>query len=210
MFTNYKLKNTNLEGFTLVETSVTAVLLVVLGAGLLGLQYVLGNVQIRAFQSFSNVEGASGATNQLVRELRTARSGDNGAFLLESATSNALTFYSDVNFDGATDKVTYSVSGKTVTKSVIAPTGYPVTYPPANARTTTVTTELQNGSSALFSYYNGNWPGDTVNNPLATPANLTNVKMVRVYMRINSKASDTRNDYVLDTSVSLRMVKNNL
>jgi type II secretory pathway pseudopilin PulG len=203
-------KNYKKNGFTLVETSVTAVLLVVLGAGLLALQYILGDVQIRAFQSFTNVEGANGAMNQLDRELRTARSGDNGAFLIEAATGNAITFYSDINFDGNTDKVTYSVSGKTITKSVIAPTGYPVTYPPANAKITTVTSELQNGATPVFSYYNGNWPGDTVNNPLATPANLTAVKMIRVYMRVNAKSGDTRNDYVLDTSVSLRMVKNNL
>lgn len=197
-------------GFTLVETSVTAVLLVVLGAGLLALQYILGNVQIRSFQSFSNVEAASGSMNQIDRELRTARSGDNGAFLFESATSNSLTFYSDINLDGLTDKVTYSVSGTTLTKSVIAPTGYPVSYPPANAKTTIITDQLRNGATSAFTYYNGSWPGDTVNNPLATPANLSNIKLIRVYFRINAKNNDTRNDYILDTSVSLRTVKNNL
>ncbi len=200
----------NISGFTLIETSVTAVLLVVLGAGLLALQYILGDVQIRAFNSFTNVEGANGSINQMVRELRTARSGDNGAFLLESASNNAITFYSDIDVDGLTEKITYSVSGKTVSKSVIKPTGYPVTYLPANAKTTIITSELQNSSAPLFTYYTGSWPGDTVNNPLATPAKLTAIKMIRIYMRVNAKTNDTRNDYVLDTSVSLRMVKDNL
>lgn len=210
MTANKKNRHYFQSGFTLVETSVTAVLMIVLGAGLLGLQYILGDIQIRAFQSFTNVEGASGAMTQMQREIRTARAGDNGAFLIESATSNALTFYSDVDFNGTTDKVTYSRSGTILTKSVISPVGYPVTYPPANAKTTTVSDVIRNGTTPIFSYYNGNWPGDTVNNPLATPANLNNVKLVRIYLRLNANANDTRKDYILDTSVNLRMVKSNL
>lgn len=204
------MKQNTRGGFTLIETSVATVLLITLGVGILGLQYVLGNVQIKVFQSFTNVEGASGAMQYIAKEIRTARSGDNGAFLLESATGNALTFYSDINFDGKTDKVTYSRSGTTLTKSVIAPVGYPVTYPPANAKTTIVSESIRNGITPIFYYYNGSWPGDTVNNPLATPANLINVKMVRVYLRLNSNANDARNDYILDTSVNIRMVKTNL
>ncbi len=204
------MRHRNQSGFTLVETSVTAILLVTLAAGIVGLQYILGNIQVNTFQSFTNVEAASGAINRIEREIRTARQGDNGAFLLESGTNNSLTFYSDVDANGSTDKVTYSLSGTTLTRSVIRPTGYPVTYPPGTAQVTTVTDIMRNGATPLFTYYNGNWPGDTTNNPLATPVNLSNVKMIRIYIRLNNKANDSRNDYILDTSATIRMVKTNL
>lgn len=204
------MRHRNQSGFTLVETSVTAILLVTLATGIVGLQYILGNIQVKTFQSFTNVEAASGAINRIEREIRTARQGDNGAFLLESGTNNSLTFYSDVDANGSTDKVTYSLSGTTLTRSVIRPTGYPVTYPPGSAQVTTVTDIMRNGATPLFTYYNGNWPGDTTNNPLATPVNLSNVKMIRIYIRLNNKANDSRNDYILDTSATIRMVKTNL
>lgn len=204
------MKNINASGFTLIELSVTAFLLVALGAGILGLQYIIGNVEVRSFSSFTNVEGTNRAIRQLQKEIRTARTSDSGAFLFDAATSNSITFYSDIDFDGLTDKVTYTRVNNTLTKSVIKPQGYPASYLPQNAKTTIITDIVRNNTTPVFYYYNGNWPQDTTNNPLATPANLSNIKLVRIYLRINQNSNDTRNDYILDTSVSVRMVKTNL
>lgn len=203
-------RKTNISGFTLVETSIASVLLLAIGAGILGLQVVIGNLQLKTFSSFTNVESGIGAVRQMVQELRTARAGDNGAFLIESALGSSITFYSDIDADGLVEKVTYTQSGTNITKSVINPTGYPVTYPPNAATTITIVDSLRNGSTPLFTYYNEDWPEDTTNNPLPTPANLTQIKLVRVYMRLNSLANDTLNDYVIDSSAQIRMVKTNL
>ncbi len=198
------------RGFTAIEVTIALTLTVVVASGILGVGYILGNVQERTFLSFGNVEKARYAVRQISRELRTARSGDNGAFLLANASGDSISFYSDIDFDGATEYVTYSRVGTTLTKQVTRRFGYPYTYPPAQAVTTTIATTVRNGSVPVFTYFDENWPTDTTNNPLTTPANVSRVKMVRVYLRMNESTTNPSADYILDTMVNLRMVKTNL
>lgn len=200
----------NYRGFTAIEVTIALTLTVVVASGILGIGYILGNVQERTFLSFGNVEKARYAVRQISRELRTARSGDNGAFLLANASGDSISFYSDIDFDGATEYVTYSRVGTTLTKQVTKRFGYPYTYPPAQATTTTIATTVRNGSVPVFTYFDENWPTDTTNNPLSTPANVSRVKMVRVYLRMNESTTNPSADYILDTMVNLRMVKTNL
>lgn len=201
---------TKSKGFTAIETTVALVLTVVIAGGIMGVAYILGNVQNRTFASFSNVESTRFAIRQMSREIRTARTGDNGAFLLVSATSNSLSFYSDIDFDGETELVNYSRNGTQLTKQVTERSGYPYVYLPANSKTTILSTTVRNDSTPVFNYFNENWPSDTVNNPLPTPANLNAVKMVRIYLRMNEAPNNPSTDYILDTMVQIRMVKTNL
>jgi Tfp pilus assembly protein PilV len=200
----------NRSGFTLVEVTVAGLLMVVLGVGILGLQYVIGRLQITAFSSFQSSDEANTIVSTISRELRTARAGDNGSFLIEAGAADSLTFYSDVDFDGQVEKVQYTRTGTSMTRSVTKPTGYPVTYLDANKKTRTISTTIRNGTTSVFTYYNGNWPSDTTGNPMPTPINLLNVKMIKIYVRSNTETNHPAADYIGQSFVTLRMAKTNL
>jgi len=200
----------NSGGFTLVETSIAAVLMVVLGAGILGLQYTLGKTQITAYSSVNNSNEANDIVLKITREMRTARSGDNGAFLIESGAGDSIVFFTDADYDGTTEKVQYTRSGTTLTRYITEPTGYPVTYPTSAQTSKVLSTNIRNGVIPVFAYYNGDWPTVTTGNPLPTPVDLLEVKLVHVYIRSNDLPNASVSDFIAQSYATIRMAKDNL
>ena len=49
------------------------------------LQFILSQNQITVWTNYISVNDANNSVTQLVRELRTARDGDNGAYTIETA-----------------------------------------------------------------------------------------------------------------------------
>lgn len=202
-----KLKNNS--GFTLIEMLISIVIMSMLGLALLSLQYIINQNQIVVWRSYTSVDEANRNVSSLVRELRTARSGDNGAFQLELADDNSLTFYSDVDFDGATERVRYFLVGNDLSKGVIEPTGFPVTYPAADEKVRILTENVRNTTNPVFYYYNEDWPEDTIKNPLTTPANPSDITLIRIFLKVNTQ-DDPEGDYVLESYAQLRTLKENL
>jgi len=199
----------NKKGFTIIEVSIAGVLLVVLGVAILGLQRVIRDSQLIGLTSYINVDEANSALTQMAREMRTMRSGQNGAYAFVNGEDNEVSFYSDIDYDGVSELVRYYLDGTTLYKSTTEPTGFPATYPPANAVVKPLTANIKNDVTPVFLYFNEDWPGDSVNNPLPTPVSLAEVRLIRISLDINSNDNVSRG-FSLNTNVSLRMLKNNL
>jgi hypothetical protein len=182
----------------------------VLGLGLISLQYLLGQNQVLVWNNYISIDDANEAVSQMVREIRTSRYGDNGAFPIIGAFDQELIFYSNVDGDIGTERVRYFLTDTTLYKGVIDPVGYPVTYPSANEKLFPISEIVRNGLTPVFYYYNGDWPEDTVNNPLPAPVRLSESKTIKIYLRLNAKADDAGDDYILEPYVQIRMVKDNL
>lgn len=196
------------KGFTIVEVSVGATIIIIILGALYGLQSVMNTSQGLILNQSIKVELANSAMQTLIREIRTARDGDNGAYAIENANNQTLTFYSDVDFDGQTEKVRYFINGTELRKGVIEPLGYPVTYPPGNEQVRVITDNVRNGALPLFYFFSGNFP--TQGNPLSVPADPDSIKLVRVHVRLNEKVNDPQGDYVLESNTAIRTLKNNL
>src|SRR3972149_3871469 len=203
------MKNTN-HGLTLIEVLIALVITGMLGAALLGLQFIISQNQIVAWQSYISVDEANSNVTSLVREVRTAKEGDNGAYPLASADDQEIIFYSDYDFDGGTERIRYFLNGTQFSKGVIEPTGQPATYPTGSELLKLLSGNVRNGADPAFYYYNGDWPADTLNNPLATPANLSEIKLVRVLLKLNTDPDDPSNDYILESYSQVRVLKENL
>lgn len=198
------------KAFTLIEVLVAVAITSVLGAGILGLQYILSRNQIVVFRNYLNVEEANSSVTTLVREIRTAQVAETGAYALEELQDQQITFYSDIDFDTEVERVRYFLNGSQFSKGVIEPAGQPATYPAADEKVKVLTDNVRNGSTPVFYYYNGGWPADTINNPLTTPASLSETKLIRIYLRVNTEGDEPDKDYVLESYTQVRMLKENL
>ena len=197
------------NGFTLVEILIAMALTSILGLGVLSLQVILAQNRLSVWRNYVNVEEANSNVSTMVREIRNLRPADNGAYPLERAWDQEIIFYSDIDFDGHSEKVHYSFASTQLTKGTIEPMGYPATYPAANEKVKVVAQNIRNGATPIFYYYNGDWPADTVNNPLPTPSRLSDTKLMKVYLEINTEEDPAKN-FILEPYVQLRMLKQNL
>jgi prepilin-type N-terminal cleavage/methylation domain-containing protein len=199
----------NKQGFTLIEVLIVSAITVVLGGGILSLIYITSQSRLVTFQNLLNVDQTNTSVSLMVRELRNIRTGDNAAYPLERANDQEIIFYSDIDYDGQSEKVRYTLTGTQFVRGVIDPVGFPATYPAANEKARILTNDVRNGATPIFYYYNGDWPADTVNNPLAQPVRLSDTKVMKVYLELNSK-DDPSTNFILESYVQLRMLKNNL
>jgi len=200
----------NIKGFTLVEILIVLVLMSVLAGALLSLQFILTQNQIVVWQSYVGVSEANNNVSALVREARTLRYADNGDYPLLLAEDNELIFYSDVDYDGDAERIRYFLVGTDFTKGVIEPTAPPVSYPTNQEKTKVVSENIRNGATPVFEYYNEDWPEDLVNNPLSTPADPSDIKLVKIYLRLNAVADKPEKDFILESYTQLRTLKENL
>jgi len=197
------MKKSRQSGVTIIELLISLVLIGVLGLAFVTLQSFISKNQVLIWNNYVAVDDANNAIKQMVKEVRTARSGDNGAYPMEAAFDFEFIFFSDIDSDGQSERVRYVLAGTTFSKGVTEPVGYPVTYPLANDK-------VRNGITPVFTYYNGEWPEDTVNNPLPSPVRLSDTKLMRIYLRLNARANEPEKDYILESYVQVRMLKENL
>ena len=198
------------EGFTLIEVLAATILVIGLGLGIVGLQSMVTQNRLVVWRSYLSLNDANSNLQSLVKELRMARTGDNGAYPLETVTDQEIAFYSDIDFDRQTEKVKYYLDGSTLYKTTTEPQGYPAIYPAENEKTKLLTENVQNGEEPVFYYYNGSWPQDTENNPLPIADRLSDTRLIKIYLKANPEAGVPDKDYILQSFVQVRMLKENL
>jgi prepilin-type N-terminal cleavage/methylation domain-containing protein len=204
-------KNSQLKrGFTLIEVLVVGVITGIVGMGVLSLQYIMSESRVSVFRNYINIEEANNNVSIMVREIRNVRPGENGAYPLEKADDQEFIFYSDCDFDGKAERVRYYLDNTQFIKGIIEPVGTPATYPSDQEVLKTLSENIRNGATPIFYYYNGNWPADTVNNPLDTPTRLSETKLMNVYLELNTENDQPDKNYILESYVQLRTLKDNL
>ena len=198
------------NGFTLIELLMGMTIFVFLLAGVLALQQLLMQGEEFGVSTAFTIESAQNSLQNLVQELRNARQADNGAYPLQLADDQEIIFFSNADNDADIERIRYFLDGTDLKKGAIEPQGFPVQYPTQNEVIKTIANYVQNASNPIFFYYNQNWPADTVNNPLSTPAQLSNVSLVKIEVRINAEPDHPEREYVLEPFVQIRMLKGNL
>ena len=151
---------------------------------------------------------ASHATNKIVIQLRGVQQADNGEYPIKSGGDFDLVFYSDIDDDGAVEKVHYFLDLVTdqLKVGVSNPIATnPVTYPAGDDTVSVVTNYVVNeAADPVFYFYNENYPSDTVNNPLATPVVISTVRMIRVKLYVNINPVHAPDNIYIESFVDLR------
>lgn len=151
---------------------------------------------------------ASRATSKIVSQLRSVRQADNGDYPIESADDFDFKVYLDIDKDGVTERVHYFLDQATdqlkvgVTNPVA---GTPVSYPATDDTVSILANYVVNESAnPVFYYFNQNYPGDTVNNPIATPASIDQIRLVQVHLFVNINPVHAPDNINIESFADLR------
>lgn len=196
------------KGLTLVEMLVA---IFILSAGMLGFSLLFSSSwKSNKFILETGVTSirVNRASTEIINNLRKVRQADNGDYPIESADDFDIQVYLDVDNDGVTERVHYWLDdvNDRLMRGIREPSAaQPPTYAAGDGTTSTIAEYIVNDATQpLFYYYNENYPGDTVNNPLATPASVGDIRLVRVFIRMNIDPIKAPNNINIESFVDLR------
>lgn len=196
------------KGFTLVETIVAIALFTV------GTQAtVLLFAKIMRSKAYSMEMGkasfvVSRSISDLTQYIRKARQSDSGAYPIVTADDNDLVIYSDYDKDGSTERlhIYFNDVTDTLYMGVRNPSGtFPITYASGDGETITLAEHIVNTTSdPVFLYYNKNYPGDTEHNPVDTSADVSEIRLVKIFLKINIDPNNAPDNIQQETFVEMR------
>ncbi|OGI21442.1 MAG: hypothetical protein A3J06_04750 [Candidatus Moranbacteria bacterium RIFCSPLOWO2_02_FULL_48_19] len=202
------MKRRTLKAMTLVEMLIAiSIMLIGMGGFSLLLLKSLGTNKFIIEEGVSSA-AVSRATNKIITALRSVRQADNGDFPVESGSDFDLKVYIDIDDDDATERVHYFLDlvNDQLKMGVTNPLAtMPVTYPASDDTVSVLANYIVNTDvDPVFYYYNENYPGDAINNPLVTPINVQDVRLIRVHLLMNIDPVRAPNNVNIESFADLR------
>ncbi len=201
--------NTN-SGFSLIELLIGMALFTGLIAVVIAFQSLLSQSEEFGFKTALSIESANASVQTIINELRLAKESENGAYPLEIAQDQEIVFYSNADKDEDIERLRYFLDGSELKKGTINPTGFPATYPSQDETVRIIAQNVTSGTNPIFYYYNQDWPTDQTNNPLATPAPLSQITLVKVSVTVNANPNQPESEISFEPFVQIRSLKSNL
>ena len=198
----------NDRGFTLVEAIVSiSIFVVVMGVVSLFARniFYFGSIfsgGLSAYDESKNI------LQPMASEIRSTSPSSLGSYPIESATDNSFIFFADINSDGLKERVRYYLSGTTMMKGVIIPTGTPLQYVTGNETSTEVIHNLKNNGTPMFNYYSASYDGNS--SALTQPVNIIDIRLIKITLIIDSDSNRSPIPVTVTTQISLRNLKDNL
>ncbi len=198
------------RAFSLLETIFTAAIfsLLAISVG----SFVINSYRTSRFaeEQREAIGSARRGIDTMVQEIKSARPGEDGSYPIQTADDFSFTFFGDIDGDSKVEKVRYWLEGTNLKKGVIKPSGTPLSYPSNTETIKILSPYVRNGATPIFRYYNSDYPGDLVNNPLPTPTRLLQTKLMQVTLQINVDVDKAPNSFILESQTQLRNLKTNL
>ncbi len=198
------------KGFSLIETLVFVLVFSLASGAIISFVYYVYRGLDYDFQQSQAIRNARQGVETMVQEIREAQAGDDGSYILEKADDQEFIFYSDIDKDTQVERVRYFLEDSIFKKGIVEPSGVPPVYNPETETVSILSSYVRNEDLSVFTYYNGDWPGDEINNPLPTPTRLKETKLIHVYLKINIDPSRAPVDFELESDAQIRNLKNNL
>jgi len=195
------------KGLTLVEVmvSISIFTICIAGFSLLFIKSMKSNSYILEMGQTSMA--ISNGMTDLVEYIRKAKQGDNGNYAIVSASDNSLTIYADYDSDAITERLHFYLEDQQVKMGVTDPSGDVIkTYPSGDQEVFVKADHILNTSEdKLFSYYNRDYPADTVNNPIDMAINdISNIRMVEIFLKMNIDPNRAPDNVQMRSFVELR------
>lgn len=168
-------------GFTLVEILLGLVLFA-------GIAFIIGtfmksilDYQTLFTQQLSGEQEIQNTFAAITPEVRSMIPSALGGYAIGQVSTSSITFYGDIDSDGIAEQVRYFLSGTTLKKGIIDPTGSPSAYIAANEVVNDVIHNIVAGDP-IFTYYDMNYTGSE---PAMTyPITIANIRLIKMTVTV--------------------------
>lgn len=183
------------KGFTLVELIVVISILTLT-------YFITGNIittglKMTRYESeqATAVESARKSMGIITKDIRGANTSERGDYPIVIAKADELAFFNDMNGDNIMEKIRYYVDGINLIREIHLP-GALKDYSVFSASGTIAT--YVNNNVPIFTFYDSNSAETDI---------INQIRMVRTYLMINVTPAIAPNDYILESDVNLRNLK---
>lgn len=191
-----------MRGITLIEVVVSVSIFTVIMVVVVTSVLFFYRANSSSLEQSYQIDSARRGVEFLVRDVREATHGDDGAYPVATISGTSLTFYSDTDLDQDVEQITYALSGTTMTRTVKEPSGSPLGYSGVGT-TTVVSLYVRNGEEGqpIFRYYDG--AGAEVANYQA----VGDVRFVSINLIVNILPVRAPEEFTLRSSATLRNLR---
>lgn len=190
-----------MKGITLIETIVAIAIFLVSMLAVTGFIFYFYRTSTYDFQQMSAINSARRGIEIMVREIREATFSDLGSYPVIEAQDQSFIFYSDIDKDAKIEKVRYFLDGTDLKKGEIEATGDPLQYLSENEAISLLSTEVRNGASDIFTYY------DEDNNEVEELEQVAQIRLVEVSLIVNVDPNRPPDEFTLISNAQLRNLK---
>ncbi len=193
---------TYFRGLTFIEMLVTIAIVVIIMGAIVDSILSFYRANTSALEQEYQVDHARRGIDLMVRDLREATYGADGSYPIGAFASSSISFYADVDNNGTVDRVRYSLSGTTLSRSVTSPSGTPAQYVGGGA-TTTISQFVRNfnENATLFRYY------DEANVEVLPGSSALDIVSVTADMVVDITQQHTPGKFTLRGSATLRNIR---
>jgi hypothetical protein len=195
------------SGLTLAETIVAVSLYTILSLVLFTAIQSIYQTNAYNFDQADEVNNARRGLYTITRDMREMTFGEDGTFPVVVKEPNLIGFYSDIDRDDSVEYVEFELASTTFYKYVYNATGSPPVYDFTTPDETNIISEYVqnsvNGTSTFFYY-------DTNNLPLDSSSLLTDVRYIRTQIIVNIDPLRSPGEFMLQSGVAPRNLKDNL
>lgn len=196
------------RGMTLIEVVMASFIM----AAMTGMIAVVLNkvffVNRYTIEQGLNTYSLDSSLKNFSRYLREARQSDAGNYLIHTAKSFELVFFSNIDKDSDIERVRFFLDNKQLKMGIANSSGFPATYPSGDQETRVIGTGIVNTpDQPLFYYYNRDYPVDQVNNPLSGDIFPEEIGLIQIDVYANIEPGHTPENMRLQTFIRPRNIK---
>lgn len=197
------MRTSNQSGFTLIETIISVALTVVVMLALAALIGFFYKTNAYTLEQTQAVNSARTSLAHSMVDIRQASYGADGSYPILAAATSTITFYTDVDGNGAVDKIRYYLANTKLYRGTTVPTGNPPSYAGQPEQTTLFVDNIRNSTSTpLFAYF------DAAGAALIAPVNVASIASVQITVYTDVNPTRAPAVYMLSGSATLRNVHN--
>lgn len=198
--------HTHDKGYSVIEVLVGISILTFVGIAVVAFQEDVFSLNTMLSNGLNGQQEGRQAFKKMTAEIRSLSPSASGSYPINEAGTNSFAFYGDIDNDNVKERVRYFLSGATLRRGIIEPTG--TTYNPANETTIDLVHDIANGATPLFTYYDANYDGSQV--ALTQPVTFSVIRLIKITVIIDKDPNRPPGPFTMTTQVSMRNLKDNL
>jgi prepilin-type N-terminal cleavage/methylation domain-containing protein len=190
------------RGMTLIEMVVAIGIIAVITVAITQSVILFYRANRVAFEESYQIRSAERGLQVLVRDLREATYGDDGAYPLGSIASSSIMFYADVDRTNPVERIEYRLTGQKLTRVVTRSSGNPPVYNTVVA-TSTVSEYVRNfdDNISLLRYF------DAAGAEVTSPTDIARVVSVSINLVVDITPVHAPGEFTLRSGATLRNLR---